>query len=135
MMIPIEAYFHTENDAEDVRIKLQAYPVDSIEVGELAEPLDRGVPLLLPFALAGGTTGTATGAGYLGGVGAVNTGADAAGAYVGLRTADDALHDRDGDGRDDRELRYVLTANIGSEAYEEVVDLLRRSGAHVHRRS
>ncbi|WP_269869325.1 hypothetical protein [Paenibacillus caseinilyticus] len=130
-MIPIQAYFHTENDAEDVRIKLQAYPVQSIEVGELPDPLDRETPLLLPFALAGGTAGTTTGAGYVGGVGAVNTGADAAGAFVGLRAADDALHDRDGDGRDDRALRYVLTAHIGEEAYEEVVDLLRRSGAHV----
>ncbi|UUZ83013.1 hypothetical protein LJK88_03295 [Paenibacillus sp. P26] len=70
----VQAYFHTENEAEDVRIKLQAYPVDHIEVGAAPEALDRGTPLLFPFAAAAGTAAGPVG-GYV--AGATGTGATA----------------------------------------------------------
>lgn len=129
----VQAYFHTENEAEDVRIKLQAYPVDHIEVGALPEALDRGTPLLFPFAAAAGTAAGPVG-GYVAGAtgtGATAGDASAAGAYIGFRSLDADLHDHDGDGVDDRVLQYSLSAQVRDEDYEEVVHLIRRNGGHV----
>lgn len=131
MSRPIQAYFHTENEAEDVRIKLQTYRVEQVEIGELDEAPDRDTPLL-PVAVAGAGTVPA-GVGYAGSEAGpiAATGAAAAGAYLGFRTLDEAGHDKDGDGSDDRELRYALSARVAEEQYDEVVEMIRRHQGHV----
>ncbi|MCP3775142.1 hypothetical protein NLX71_17870 [Paenibacillus sp. MZ04-78.2] len=132
MSRPIQAYFHTENEAEDVRIKLQTYQVEQVEIGKLDEAPDRDTPLLFPIAIAG--TGTIpVGVGYAGSEAGpiAATGVAAAGAYLGFRTLDEAGHDKDGDGVDDRKLRYALSTKVAAEQYDEIVDLIRRHRGHV----
>ncbi|MCM3272523.1 hypothetical protein [Paenibacillus elgii] len=134
MSRPIQAYFHTENEAEDVRIKLQTYRVEQVEIGQLDEAPDRDMPLLFPIAIAVVGTGTIpAGVGYAGSEAGLiaATGAATAGAYLGFRTLDEAGHDKDGDGVDDRELRYALSAKVAEEQYDEIVDLIRRHQGHV----
>ncbi len=132
MSKPIQAYFHTENEAEDVRIKLQTYRVERVEIGELDEGPDRDTPLLFPIAVAGAGIIPAD-VGYAGSEAGpiAATGAAAAGTYFGFRTLDEAGHDKDGDGVDDRELRYALSAKVAEEQYGEIVDLIRRHRGHV----
>ncbi|MFB6364207.1 hypothetical protein ACFCP7_09105 [Paenibacillus elgii] len=128
----IQAYFHTENDAEDVRIKLQTYRVEQVEIGELDEAADRDTPLLFPIAIAGAGT-IPVGVGYAGSEAGpiAATGAAVAGDYLGFRTLDEAGHDQDGDGVDDRKLRYVLSTKVAEEQYDEIVDLIRYHRGHV----
>lgn len=131
----VQAYFHTENEAEDVRIRLQGYKVENIEIGALPEALDRNTPLLIPIAFAGSTAGGPVG-GYAGGstgTGATAGDASAAGAYIGLRELDAERHDHDHDGVDDRELRYSLSVQVQEADYGAVVDLIRRNRGHVQK--
>lgn len=127
-MRQIQAYFHTENEAEDVRVKLQTCKHENLEIGALPEPLDREIPLLLPLAFAAGTYGGPVGNGYAPGI---TTGAAAAGTYVGLRSLDEEAHDRNEDGVDDRALLYSLSVQVPEEDYIEAVELIRHEGGHV----
>ncbi|ULL16237.1 hypothetical protein DVH26_18365 [Paenibacillus sp. H1-7] len=125
----IQAYFHTENETEDVRIKLQKYNIDQLEIGALPEPLHKKVPLLIPLASASGEeTGTAGGS-YAGG--SLPSSGSAAGAFVGFRSIDQLEHDSNHDGVDDRELLYSLSLKVSELDYNEAVKVIRSNGGHV----
>ncbi|MCZ8512513.1 hypothetical protein O9H85_08800 [Paenibacillus filicis] len=126
----IQAYFYTENEAEDVRIKLQAYPVERIEIGVLPDTLDRDTPLLYPFAIAGAEPSGVYVAGASG-TGAASGDASTAGAFFGLRFLDAEANDQSGDGVEDRTLRYSLSVTVREEDYDEAVHLIRRNQGHV----
>lgn len=126
----LQAYFHTEDDAEHVRILLQAHHVDQLEVGSVQDMPGREV-LLMPLTptVGSGSVGIAGSSGLSTG----HPGAGAPGAFVGLQALDlDGLgNDRDGDGVDDRELRYVLSARVDDAEYGKVVELVRSNSGHV----
>ncbi|OXM82830.1 hypothetical protein [Paenibacillus rigui] len=128
-MRQVLAYFYTENEAEDVRLKLELYKHEQLEIGALPEALDRGTPLLLPFAFAAGSSSGPVGGGYAVGSGSSETAS--AGAFFGLTSLDAEEHDRNRDGIDDRALLYSLSVRVREEDYLEVVDKIRRSGGHV----
>jgi len=125
----VQAYFHTENEAETVRIKLQAYNIDKLEIGALPEPLNRKVPLLIPFGAAADPNAGPVGGGYAGG--SSSTDSAAAGAFIGFRSIDELAHDRNYDGADDRELLYSLSLQTTEADYGEVVKMIRSNGGHI----
>lgn len=134
----IQAYFRTEDDAEGARTSLLAYKTEQLEVGALQEGLSSRAHLLVPIVpwTTNGDGGSAGTNGFFGG-----------GPVVGVRpprdtlpndaaadhepvTADaaDELTDSDYDG-----LRYVLSAQVQDEDYEEIVQKLRENHAYVER--
>ncbi|WJH35309.1 hypothetical protein N6H14_04445 [Paenibacillus sp. CC-CFT747] len=129
----IQAYFHTENEAEDARIRLQTITTEGLEVGELQGGYSGGAPLLVPFAL-GATNGTSGVGGYVGGSAATGSGADngsGLAAFVGLNELDKDIHrDSHYDG-DPADLRYVLTAEVSTEDWPEAVHVIRSNHGHV----
>jgi hypothetical protein len=121
----IQAYFRTENDAEDARVRLIPYRAIQVEVGRLSEGLDRSVPLIVPFGMDGS----------LSGVGSPNVpaGGPALGtaAYTAFRPLETAgLDDEDGD-LDRGALTYTLSAKVDPADYEEVIRVLRENRGHV----
>ena len=138
----LQAYFLTENDAEDVRIRLQGYGVRHLEVGKLDSPYS-GVPLLFPIFGVAGNNGTGIGNGSVTGTG-TNAGAGAVAAGVAgmegrgiFGLADDAddhndhIHEDSHGHVDYGDLHYTLTADVVPEDYDRVVDLIRRNNGHV----
>lgn len=125
----VQAYFHSENEAEDARIKLQTYNIDRLEIGALPEPLNSKVPLLIPFATAAGADSATPGNSYAGGSSPAD--GSAAGALIGFRSIDELGHDRNRDGVDDRELLYSLSLQASDMDYNEVVKVIRSNGGHI----
>ncbi|WP_068774709.1 hypothetical protein [Paenibacillus sp. FJAT-26967] len=131
----IQAYFRTENDAEDVRIRLQTYQAEQIEVGE-TEGLDRQTGILAPFGYAGtsgniavpGTpVGTSSGpAGFA----AVNNGEAEHDPDKIVRGQNDSLFGGDDDYEN---LRYVLSAKVPENDYQEIVELIRNNNGYVEK--
>jgi len=136
----IQAYFHTEDEAEGAKVALIPYDVEGIEVGPLADSLDnrdRNRNILLPIVAyngssmggglsgAGGTTGAIAG-GYVPGV-----------AHVDELATDDAV--KDGEVRNNTEisdadldnLHYVMELKVPRENYLEVIETLRKKQAFV----
>ncbi|SDD62057.1 hypothetical protein SAMN02799630_05643 [Paenibacillus sp. UNCCL117] len=128
----VQAYFHNESEAEHVRVLLQTYPIQHVEIGAIQEAPDRNF-LLLPLGatvgsgdVAVGATGAAYGAG-----GGAGSQAGAAAAFVGLNEAERMGHDDNRDGVDDRELQYVLSAQVQAADYMQIVELIRSNGGAV----
>ncbi|SEF60918.1 hypothetical protein [Paenibacillus sp. UNC499MF] len=136
----IQAYFRTENEAEDVRIRLQTYSVEQLEVGETQGSVSR-TGLIAPPAFAGGTSGA------VGVPGATIGTSPSPGGFIPVRAAEDR-HDPDrtirgeddgpladlifGDGDDDADnLRYVLTAKVRDSDYTEIVEIIRSNKGYV----
>jgi hypothetical protein len=117
----IQAYFHTENEAEHVKTLLQTYNVETLEVGKLDQGYQGEGRVILPVMAMGSDTSTGTGVGDGSGTGfapaAVMGGVD-----------DDDL---DLDGHHD--LHYVLSAKVLEEDYEEIRNLVRHNRGHVER--
>jgi hypothetical protein len=118
MTKPIQAYFNTENEAEDARILLQTLAADMLEVGETGDDHLNGVRFLVPFAASEGT---------IGGTGAINTGAGVAATNTTPIVGDLDTHRRDNLGS----LRYVLSGKIREEDFDEAVSMIQRNNGHV----
>lgn len=138
----IQAYFRTEDEAEGARTSLMAYSTENLEVGQLQEAVGRAnilVPLV-PWN-TGGVGGVTTGTGAVGGVAA------APGALVGTRITSDLDRSEDVPTTDNdkwvdpetftdtdfSELKYVLSAKVSDEDYEDIVRALRSNNAFVER--
>ncbi|WP_159888521.1 hypothetical protein [Paenibacillus puerhi] len=133
MSKPVQAYFHNESEAEHVRILLQTYPVEQLEIGMIQDGPDRD-SLLLPLGATVGSGDVAVGApGAAYGAGGAGGNAPAAAAFIGLNEADRLRHDDNRDGIDDREHRYVLSAQVAPSDYPQIVELIRSNGGSVLR--
>lgn len=135
----IQAYFRTEDDAEGARTSLLAYNTEQLEVGALQEGISSRTNLLVP--LVPWTTNTG------GGGSSATTGVFGGGPVMGVAPLRDtsptgaatdqepATADAVDDlmGNDNDELRYVLSAKVQDEDYEEIVQKLRENHAYVER--
>lgn len=110
----IQAYFRTENDAEDVRILLQKYDTEWLEIGEL---LGEGGVDSLTVPLAAGIQPDGSGS-----TGAVTL----AGSSAGL----DPLFGASLDDEADR-YHYVLSVQVKDEDYDEVVQVIESNKGYV----
>ncbi|KQX46572.1 MULTISPECIES: hypothetical protein [unclassified Paenibacillus] len=117
----IQAYFHTENQAEHARILLLKYSPDMLEVGRLPDGYNGTGRVLLPFVDGvgtGGETNLNSGVGIVGVMPTVET--HSSDAYWDKNEDEDALH-------------YVLSAKVSDVDYPAAVDLLRRNHAHMEK--
>jgi len=134
----IQAYFRTEDEAEGAKTALIAVSVESLEVGPLTDPLDRGRNILLPLVPLSNTSMTG---GVVGSAGAA--GSPPAAAIVPGLAVSDTFGDNDvrregeirdstdvGDG-DLKDLHYVMDLKVGEEHYHEAVQILRGKHAFV----
>ncbi|NHN30862.1 hypothetical protein [Paenibacillus agricola] len=116
----IQAYFHTENEAEHVRILLQTYNIEALEVGKLDDGYQGDRRVIVPVFGVGSDTTSGTG------VTGNETGVAPAAVMGGV---DDDDLDMDGH----RNLHYVLSVKVQEEDYEEIRNLIRRNSGHVER--
>jgi hypothetical protein len=114
----IQAYFETENEAEHIRVLLQTYNTEDLEVGKLADGHLGGRNIIVPIAAVGGSTGA--------GIGLNGSGGGVA-PLAAVSAADDELWDGDNN------LHYVLSAKVLEEDYEEIRNLIRHNRGHVER--
>ncbi|TDF91242.1 hypothetical protein [Paenibacillus piri] len=121
----IQSYFHTENEAEDVRVLLAKYDTDMLEVGIRDDGTRRNGRTLI-FPLAADITPNGTGATMAGATAAVT---DNGAGLAPLLGADDL----DGGSDEWDRLHYVLSVRVNDSDYEEVVHLIRRNGGYVAR--
>jgi hypothetical protein len=115
----IQAYFQTENEAEDVRILLQAYALEPIEVGTVGDEHPEGLRFIVPVASGIGNNG-----------GGFNAAAAAAIATESDTTP--VVGDLDNkEELDTNHLHYVLSTEVKNEDYDAVVALIHRNKGHV----
>jgi len=148
----IQAYFKTEDDAEQAKTKLIGIRTEQLEVGRVGTALEGNRRILLPFAPAGMTgsgvtTGSASAAAGVSGAAyplpVVMSADDEEGDRNGARrTVEEASMNRtedDGpvlDSEDvfaDRydDLEYVLSCKVQDREYADVVNTLRNHGGYV----
>ncbi len=118
----IQAYFRTENDAEDARILLQPFATENLEIGELGERSE-GRRFILPFAAGAagagmGTTGD--------GVGMAVAGVAPFAAINELNDTVEKAGDVDLD-----DLNYVLSAKVKDEEYDQIVQVIRSNNGYM----
>ncbi|MDD9267416.1 hypothetical protein ACFPES_10315 [Paenibacillus sp. GCM10023248] len=113
----IQAYFHTENQAEDARVLLLKFNPEHMEIGALPEGYGGGGRLLLPMVEGGGIVSESSSNNRFGMVNVLPTAAPAAEHY-----ADDG---------DAAKLRYVLSVKVDDGHYLEAVGLIRRNHGHL----
>ncbi|NOU86576.1 hypothetical protein GC102_12445 [Paenibacillus sp. LMG 31460] len=115
----IQAYFHTENQAEDAKVLLLKYSPEILEVGRLPDGFNGTGRVLLPFVDGVGTGGETN----------LNNGVGIVGLMPTVEThSSEAYRDEDEDA-----LHYVLSAKVSDADYPAVVDLLRRNHAHMEK--
>lgn len=115
----IQAYFHTENQAQDAKVLLLKYSPEILEVGRLPDGFLGTGRILLPFVDGvgtGGETNLSNGVGFVGVMPTVET------------HSSEAYRDEDEDA-----LHYVLSAKVSDADYPAVLDLLRRNHAHMEK--
>ncbi|UKS30822.1 hypothetical protein LOZ80_18530 [Paenibacillus sp. HWE-109] len=115
----IQAYFHTENQAEDAKVLLLKYNPDKLEVGRLPEGYTGNGRVLLPLVDG---VGTGTAVNPTNGVG-----------VVGVMPVVGALDSERYLEEDEDSLQYVLSAKVNDADYLGAVDLLRRNHAHLEK--
>lgn len=140
----IQAYFRTEDDAEGARTSLQTFRTEQLEVGQLDDAIGREQKLMVPLvpyntAGAAGTNG-AMGVGSSPGVPAsenvipvvapVDRDADG-GTRERVNEDHDMLNASNISTTDFGDLRYVLSAKVNDEDYNEIIHKLRSNGAYV----
>jgi hypothetical protein len=113
----IQAYFNTENEAEDAKILLQTLAADMLEVEETGEEELEGVRFIMPFAEAAGTMEN----------GAMR---HSAGAAI-LHTAPAAGDLDAGESENLDHLRYVLSGKVRDIDFDEAVAIIYRNHGHV----
>lgn len=140
----IQAYFRTEDEAEGARTSLQTFRTEHLEVGQLDSAVGRDkrimVPLV-PYNTAGGVgTNGAMGVGASPGVPASenvipvvsNVDRDTErGSRDNVNEDGDLLDAADVFSGDYDDLRYVLSAKVRDEDYEEIIHKLRSNQAYV----
>ncbi|SEK70350.1 hypothetical protein [Paenibacillus sp. OK003] len=140
----IQAYFRTEDEAEGARTSLQTFRTEHLEVGQLDSAVGRDkrimVPLV-PYNTAGGVgTNRAMGVGAAPGVPASenvipvvsNVDRDTErGSRQNVNEDGDLLDAADVSSGDYDDLRYVLSAKVRDEDYEEIIHKLRSNQAYV----
>lgn len=118
MTQPIQAYFRTENDAEDVRILLQKYDTEELEIGVMQG--EGGVDsLTVPLAAGIQPDGS-------GSTGAVTLAGSSAGFDPLLGALDDEEDEAD-------QYHYVLSVQVKDEEYDEVVQVIENNKGYVSR--
>ncbi|TXK83718.1 hypothetical protein [Paenibacillus sp. N3.4] len=126
----IQAYFHTENEAEDARISLLKYDPELLEVGSLEAGYSGEGRLLIPLIAGAGSVG---GSGINNGVGIVGS----YGAVASLLGDDVSIHDPaytdEFKEEDLKDLHYVLSAKVKEADYSEAVSLLRHNHGHLEK--
>ncbi|MEC0230742.1 hypothetical protein [Paenibacillus alba] len=115
----IQAYFHTESQAEDAKVLLLKYNPEILEVGRLPEGYNGSGRVLLPLVDGVGTGADASGHTGVGSVGVMPT--------VGTLGSEEYLEE------DQDTLHYVLSAKVREADYLGAVDLLRRNHAHLEK--
>ncbi|NOU97165.1 hypothetical protein GC093_28645 [Paenibacillus sp. LMG 31456] len=121
MTKPIQAYFRTENEAEDVRILLQKYDTEMLEIGEIEENgLTSNSELVVPLGAAISPVGT-------GGAGAI--------AFSQSNEGYDPLLGASIDNQEDEldDFRYVLSVKVNESDFGKVVQLIQNNNGHVLR--
>ncbi|MCR8634043.1 hypothetical protein [Paenibacillus radicis (ex Xue et al. 2023)] len=119
MIKSIQAYFRTENEAEDVRILLQKYDTEMLEIGVIQEDgMSGNSELVVPLGAGIAPSGT-------GGSGAIVY-AESSGEYAPLLGV--SL-----DGEDDEleRFHYVLAVQVNEKDYDEVVSLIQNNQGHI----
>ena len=140
----IQAYFRTEDEAEGAKTALLSYDVETMEVGELTDPLDNGnranrnilIPLVAyngsPMTGGVGTTAAGTGVGFPGAAivpgAALTDPLDDNDNHLGTGEVHNNTEIADGDLDD---LHYVMELKVPRENYLEVIEALRRKNAYV----
>lgn len=114
----IQAYFHTENQAEDAKVLLLKYSPVMLEVGRLPDGFNGTARVLLPFVDGVGTGGETN----------LNNGVGIVGVMPTVETHSSDYRDEDED-----VLHYVLSAKVSDADYPAAVDLLRRNHAHMEK--
>lgn len=149
----IQAYFKTENEAQDVQIRLHTYNVKKLEMGEISDNVGDGIPLIIPY-VAGTSTTTPAGTGAFASGDSVSA-ADSGviGPFIALdqirhegnpEIARDRerqrFNEKENDDRgrlddfyigDRRELRYIVSGEVKDSEYEDVVSIIRHNGGHI----
>ncbi|MDR9853268.1 hypothetical protein RJP21_06575 [Paenibacillus sp. VCA1] len=147
----IQAYFKTEDDAEQAKTKLIGIQAEHLEVGRLGTALEGNRHILLPIAPVGMTgSGTTTGASAAAGVSGVAytppvvvspddddpNGVSSEGdhpaeehAWEDRQDEVEPLFDPYADRYDD--LEYVLSCKVRDKDYADVVNTLRNNGGYV----
>ncbi|WP_281885033.1 hypothetical protein [Paenibacillus sp. YYML68] len=120
----LQAYFHTENEAEDVRILLQTYAVEQIEVGQLQSTSGDDANFM-PYSPSLGSANVAVGVPALG---AGNNTNGAPGFMPVFFNLDDEVGE---DGGGFRGFSYVLSALVEDRDFEKVVDVVHSNGGRV----
>lgn len=113
----IQAYFHTENQAEDARVHLVKFNPERLEVGALPEGYGGSGRLLLPMVEGGGIVSESSSNNRFGMVDVLPNAAPVAADYAN----DDDAH----------RLRYVLSVKLDDGDYLEAVGLIRRNHGHL----
>ena len=123
MTKPIQAYFHTENEAEDVRILLQAFAADVIEVGAVEGEHTEGLRFIVPLAAGAGSNGV--GGGF---------NSSAAAAFAARSDTTPSTGDLEKENYlDAKHLRYVLSTQVRDDDYDAAIALIHRNNGHVQR--
>lgn len=142
----IQAYFTSEDQAEGARSSLIPYGLQQLEVGRLEKGIGRNSNLLVPFAPIQNGNSTASG-GMIPTTGFAGT-TSTQGTVPFIINSDDINASsnedvKDGvtdsglqgdimnDEGDTSSLRYVLSAKVRDEQYDELVTKLRTLGAYV----
>jgi hypothetical protein len=111
----IQAYFETENEAEHIRVLLQTYDTESVEVSKLDDGYLGGRNFIIPIAAVGSDTTTS------------GVGVSGAGSGIAPVAAVGSMENGD------HNLQYVLTAKVLEEDYHEIRNLIRHNRGHVER--
>ncbi|WP_040952102.1 hypothetical protein [Gorillibacterium massiliense] len=141
----LQAYFPTESDAADARVRLQANGASDIEMSDLNEGVPREVPLIAPYSFGAMNGSAAYGTGIPAAPASVLTmGEGGAAGHVieedqldrntprdrrpifGVGPYSLDLFDGDRDG-----LNHVLAAKVPDDRYEEIVDYIRANKGYV----
>jgi hypothetical protein len=113
MSTQLQAYFETEDAALKVKDQLIKYHVTNLEIGLLEDDgPDDNIPLAVPI-LTGGTS-------------QVNSGILGGGVPVVAATEQGVFHDEQY-----TFYRAVLTGQVNSEAYDEVIAYIQSNNGHI----
>ncbi|BFT71214.1 hypothetical protein [Paenibacillus sp. P36] len=113
----IQAYFHTENQAEDAKVLLMKYNPEMLEVGSLEGGYNGSGRLLLPILDGGGLVSEANMNNSYAMVGTLPTAAANSSDYAS--------------DRDTTALHYVLTAKVAYADYSGAAEIIRRNHGHL----
>ncbi|MFD2613857.1 hypothetical protein [Paenibacillus gansuensis] len=125
----IQAYFRNENDAVDVRSKLNKYNATAVETSELPEAINGDDSRFLFPVVAAAAPGHTTGIGNL--VAPAGVPGVAAGTVGTLGILDVSGQNTFGIDDNAHKLTHTITAEVAEEDYEDVVNTIRQNHGYV----